>query len=53
MMAVPAVNTVLDLRDRRVGVPRLGDSTDFLTRYALRQGGLEPDRDVAVVETSP
>jgi NitT/TauT family transport system substrate-binding protein len=50
LMVVPGVNAVSDLRGRRLGVPRIGDSTDFLTRYALRQQGLEPDRDTAIVQ---
>jgi ABC-type nitrate/sulfonate/bicarbonate transport system substrate-binding protein len=31
-------------------VPRLGDSSDFLTRYALRQQGLQPDGDVTFLQ---
>jgi NitT/TauT family transport system substrate-binding protein len=50
LMAVPGIATVADLRGRRVGVPRLGDSTDFLTRYALRQQGLDPERDVSILQ---
>src|SRR5262245_23732023 len=50
IMALPTVASADDLRGRRVGIPRLGDSTDFLTRLALRQRGLEPDRDVTVLQ---
>jgi len=50
LYAVPGAETMSDLSGRRVGVPRLGDSTDFLTRYALRQQGLQPDRDVAILQ---
>ena len=38
------------LKGARIGVPRLGDSNDFLIRYALRQAGLEPDRDVSILQ---
>jgi NitT/TauT family transport system substrate-binding protein len=48
--AVPDVATMADLRGRRVGVPRLGDSTDFLIRYALRQYGMDPERDLAIIQ---
>ncbi len=50
LMVVPSVNAVADLKGKRLGVPRIGDSTDFLTRYALRQQGLEPDRDTAILQ---
>ena len=50
MMVVPSINAVADLKGKRLGVPRLGDSTDFLTRYALRQQGVEPDRDTAILQ---
>ncbi len=50
LYTVPDVGAVSDLRGRRIGVPRLGDSSDFLTRYALRQQGLEPDRDVTLLQ---
>jgi NitT/TauT family transport system substrate-binding protein len=50
VMAVPEINSVADFRGRRVGVPRLGDSNDFLIRYALRQAGVEPDRDVSILQ---
>ena len=50
VMATPDVATMADFRGRRVGVPRLGDSNDFLVRYALRQAGLEPDRDVSILQ---
>jgi len=50
VMAVPEVATMADFRGRRVGVPRLGDSNDFFIRYALRQAGLEPDRDLQILQ---
>lgn len=50
VMATPEIATMADFRGRRVGVPRLGDSNDFLVRYALRQAGLEPDRDVSILQ---
>jgi NitT/TauT family transport system substrate-binding protein len=50
LMVVPGINGVPDLKGKRLGVPRLGDSTDFLTRYALRQQGVEPDRDTAILQ---
>jgi NitT/TauT family transport system substrate-binding protein len=50
LYTVPDVTAVGDLRGRRIGVPRLGDSSDFLTRYALRQQGLQPDGDVTFLQ---
>src|SRR3569833_220433 len=39
-----------DLRAKSVGISTYGALTDFLTRYALRKHGLEPERDVQVVQ---
>ena len=50
VMALPEINSIADFRGRRIGVPRLGDSNDFLVRYALRQASLEPDRDVSILQ---
>ncbi len=42
----PEVQTVGDLRGKRVGVSRLGTALHFGGRLALRHHGLDPERDV-------
>ena len=51
IMALPEIKTVDDLRGKSVGVTRFGSSTDFTMRYILRQQGLEPGRDVTLIQT--
>jgi NitT/TauT family transport system substrate-binding protein len=38
------------LRGKAVGVTRFGSSTDFATRYALERYGLEPGKDVTILQ---
>jgi ABC-type nitrate/sulfonate/bicarbonate transport systems, periplasmic components len=47
--AVPSVKSMADTKGKRFGVSRLGSSTDFLTRYALRISGVDP-KSVQVVQ---
>jgi ABC-type nitrate/sulfonate/bicarbonate transport system substrate-binding protein len=51
IMALPEIKTVDDLRGKAVGVTRFGSSTDFTMRYVLRKQGLEPGRDVTLIQT--
>jgi ABC-type nitrate/sulfonate/bicarbonate transport system substrate-binding protein len=51
LMARPDITGVEQLRDRAVGVSRLGTFTDMFMRLGLRRLGLEPDRDVTVLST--
>lgn len=51
IMALPEIRTLEDLRGKVVGVTRFGSSTDFTMRYVLRRHGLEPDRDVTILQT--
>jgi len=48
--ATPDIRSFDDVRGKRFGVTRYGSSTDFLTRYVLVSRGLDPDRDVQVVQ---
>lgn len=48
--AVPSVATLMDARGKRFGVTQYGSSTDFLTRYALAKNGLDPAKDVQIVQ---
>ena len=50
VMALPEIKSVEDLRGKAVGVTRFGSSTDFTMRYVLRKHGLEPGKDVAIIQ---
>ena len=49
-MAAPEINSVQDLRGKPVGVTRYGSSTDFAMRQVLKRNGLEPIRDVPILQ---
>jgi ABC-type nitrate/sulfonate/bicarbonate transport system substrate-binding protein len=49
-MAAESIRTVDDLRGKRVGVSRIGSSSDIATRLALQRLGLQPGKDVEVIQ---
>ncbi len=51
IMALSDIKTIDDLRGKTVGVTRFGSSTDFTMRYVLRKQGLEPGKDVTLIQT--
>lgn len=51
IMALPEIQSIEDLRGKAVGVTRFGSSTDFTMRYVLRKHGLDPGRDVTMIQT--
>lgn len=48
--AVPSIHSLAEARGKRFGVTQYGSSTDFLTRYALASDGLDPAKDVQIVQ---
>lgn len=46
----PAITSVSGLRGKRFGVTRFGGALDFVSRYFLRQSGLDPNRDVTMIQ---
>jgi NitT/TauT family transport system substrate-binding protein len=48
---IPDIKTTEDLIGKKIGVATLGGSADIATRVALRQAGLDPDKDVTIVAT--
>jgi len=42
--------TIEDLKGKTVGVGRYGGATDFVTRVALRKLGIDPERDVKILQ---
>src|SRR5881296_454701 len=48
-----AVKTLADARGKRIGITQYGSSTDFITRYALTVNGLDPSKDVQIIQAGP
>lgn len=48
--ALPGIEDVSQLRGKKLGVTRFGGSNDFAGRYYLRQRGLDPAKDVALIQ---
>jgi ABC-type nitrate/sulfonate/bicarbonate transport system substrate-binding protein len=49
--ARPAIRSWGDLRGRKVAIGGFGTLTDVMTRYVLQRHGLEPGRDVSLVQS--
>ncbi len=50
LMVKPEIKSPADLKGKKLGVTRFGTSDDFLLRYILKKWGLQPDRDVALIQ---
>ena len=48
--AVEGIGSLEEAEGKRFGVTRIGSSTDFLTRYALEQAGMNPETDVQIIQ---
>lgn len=42
-----------DLKGGAIAITTFGDTSDFLTRYFLRRWGLNPEKDVVLLQTGP
>ena len=51
LMSRPQIRSATELKGRKIGVTRLGGSTDFALELALRQWGFRRGTDVAVIQT--
>jgi ABC-type nitrate/sulfonate/bicarbonate transport system substrate-binding protein len=51
LMARPEIQTAKDLKGKKIGLTRLGGSTDFALDLALKKWGLRRGSDVAVIQT--
>ena len=51
LMAKPEIKSPADLKGRKIGVTRLGGSTDFALDLALKKFNLKRGADVAVLQT--
>lgn len=50
LYAIPAITAPEQLRGTKMGVSRIGATTDFVARYLLKKWGLQPDKDVAIFQ---
>jgi ABC-type nitrate/sulfonate/bicarbonate transport system substrate-binding protein len=50
VIAAPEIKSVADLRGKPVGVTRFGATTDFAMQMFLKKYGLEPVRDVPIIQ---
>lgn len=48
--ATPKIKSMKDVKGTKWGISRYGSSTDFLTRYALTARGLDPNKDVQIIQ---
>jgi NitT/TauT family transport system substrate-binding protein len=46
----PSIKRPDDLKGKAVGITTYGSSTDFSMRYLLKKWGMEPDRDVKILQ---
>jgi len=51
LMSRPEIQSAKDLKGKKVGVTRLGGSTDFALELALKKWGFRRGSDVAVIQT--
>jgi NitT/TauT family transport system substrate-binding protein len=51
LMSRPEIQTAKDLKGKKIGVTRLGGSTDFALDLALKKWGFKRGSDVAVIQT--
>jgi NitT/TauT family transport system substrate-binding protein len=50
LYSVPKIKSMADVKGARIGITRYGSTTDFITRYALKSKGLDPAKDVQIVQ---
>jgi NitT/TauT family transport system substrate-binding protein len=50
LMVLPEIRTAQELRGKRLGVTRYGSLSDFGTRRYLQQVGLDPEKDVRILQ---
>jgi len=47
----PEIQTVADLKGKAIGVTRYGANSDFAARFAVAKFGLQPEKEVAILQT--
>lgn len=51
LWSVASIKEPDQLKGTRLGVSRIGATTDFVARYLLKKWNLQPDKDVAIFQT--
>jgi NitT/TauT family transport system substrate-binding protein len=49
-LAAPAITSIKQLKGKKVAVSRFGSGSHFQSSLALKEGGLDPDRDVTILQ---
>src|ERR1700740_343391 len=50
LYSLPTIKDPAQLRGTKMGVSRIGATTDFIARYLLKKWGLQADKDVAIFQ---
>src|SRR5213596_950888 len=50
---VSSIRSLAEAKGNRIGITQYGSSTDFITRYALTVNGLDPAKDVQIIQAGP
>jgi ABC-type nitrate/sulfonate/bicarbonate transport system substrate-binding protein len=50
LWSIPGIKAPEQLKGTKLGVSRIGATTDFIARYLLKKWGLHPDKDVAIFQ---
>lgn len=50
-IGAPSLSSMSDLKGKKIGISKAGGSADIATRAALQKAGLDPSKDVTIVET--
>jgi NitT/TauT family transport system substrate-binding protein len=48
-----SIKSLANAKGKRIGITQYGSSTDFITRYALAVNGLDPSKDVQIIQAGP
>src|SRR4029450_3506388 len=51
IFSLPSINRMEDLKGKVFGTTRFGTQSDLASRIALRRHGLDPERDITMVQT--
>lgn len=46
----PEIKTMKDIKGKRIAVSKYGAVSDYLTRYAIRKFGLDPEKDTKILQ---
>jgi ABC-type nitrate/sulfonate/bicarbonate transport system substrate-binding protein len=51
LWSAPNIREPIQLKGTKLGVSRIGATTDFVARYLLKKWNLQPDKEVAIFQT--